>query len=63
MWCPTALISFKSIGGSVFKLESGNQNVYGRTDRQTDVGHINLIGGLHATYPINQESQSKLRPG
>ena len=34
--------SLNSIGQSVFELESGNENA----DRQ-DVGHINLIGGLH----------------
>ena len=32
---------------TVFKLESGNENV----DRQMDVGHINLIGGLVTCSP------------
>ena len=40
-----SLSSLNSIEQSVFELESGNQNVDGQTDRQTDVGHINLIGG------------------
>ena len=31
---------------SVFELESRNQNIDGQTNRQTDVGHINLIGRL-----------------
>ena len=30
--------SLNSIGQTVFKLESGNENVDGQTDRQTDVG-------------------------
>ena len=34
---------------SVFKLESGNKNL----DGQTDVGHINLIGGLVTRKPPN----------
>ena len=38
--------SLNSIGQSVFESESGNENVDGQTDGETDVGHINLIGGL-----------------
>ena len=39
--------SLSSTGPSVFELESGNENV----DGQTDVGHINLIGGLVTCNP------------
>ena len=38
------------IGGSVFELKSGYQNV----DGQTDVGHINLIGGWVTCNPPNK---------
>ena len=41
-----------SIGQTVFELESGNENV----DGQTDVRHINLIGGL---VTRNQPKNSK----
>ena len=41
-WCPTIMLSFKSIGRSVFELESGNQNV----DEQTD--------GWHRTHQSNR---------
>ena len=38
------------IGETVLKLESGNEKC-GLTDGQTDVGHINLIGGLVTRNP------------
>ena len=38
-------VKFEFDGKTVFELESGNEKC-GRTDGQTDVGHINLIGGL-----------------
>ena len=31
-WCSTTLLSFKSIGESIFDVESGNQNVDGQMD-------------------------------
>ena len=34
-----------------FELESGNENV----DGQTDVGHINLIGGLVTCNPPKKQ--------
>ena len=43
---------------NVFELESGNENVDGQTDRQTDVGHINLIGGLVTRNPPNKGNLS-----
>ena len=45
------LSSLNSIRQTLFELESGKENVDGQIDRQMDVGHINLIGGLrlHAT--------------
>ena len=46
--CSTCMSSLKLIGQTVFKLESGNHT---RTDGQTDVGHINLIGGLVTRNP------------
>ena len=46
-----SLLSLNSIGQSIFELESGNENVDGQTDIQTDVGHINLIGGLVTRNP------------
>ena len=46
-----SLLSLNSIGQSVFELESENENVDGQTDRQTDVGHINLIGVLVTCNP------------
>ena len=49
-WFPTTLLRFKSIGGSVSELHSKNQNV----DVQTDVGHLNFIGGL---VTCNQNSK------
>ena len=45
-----SLSSLKSIGQTVFQLESGNENV----DGQMDVGHINLIGGLVTHNPPNK---------
>ena len=42
--------SLNSIGQSVFELESRNEHV----DGQTDVGHINLIGGLVTRNPPNE---------
>ena len=46
------------IGQSVFELESGNENV----DRQTDVGHINLIGGLvPRNPPTNKNAREKTK--
>ena len=47
-WCSTCMSSLKLIGETVFKLESRNHT---RTDGQTDVGHINLIGGLVTHNP------------
>ena len=46
-----SMSSLHSIGQSVFELEFGNENVDGRKDRRTDVGHINLIGGLVTRNP------------
>ena len=48
-----SLSSLNLIGQSVFELESRNENV----DGQTDVGHINLIGGLvtHTRLKIIKE--------
>ena len=40
-----------SIGQNVFELVSGNENV----DRQTDVGYINLIGGLVTRLKISPD--------
>ena len=48
-------VKFELIGQSVFELESGNKNVDEQTDRQRDVGHINLIGGLVTRNPPNKE--------
>ena len=43
------------IGQSVFELESGNKNV----DRQTDIGHIILIGRLvKHNLPKNKQEES-----
>ena len=42
-----SLSSLNSIGQTVFELESGDENV----DGQTDVRHINLIGGLVTRNP------------
>ena len=43
-----SLSSLNSIGQTIFELESGNEKC-GQTD--TDVGHINLIGGLVTCNP------------
>ena len=51
-----SLSSLNSTGQSVFELESGNENVDGQTDGQTDVGHINLIGGLVTRNLPNKEN-------
>ena len=49
-------VKLNSIGQTVFELESGNENV----DRQTDVRHINLIGGLvTCNPPKNVENKRK----
>ena len=42
-----SLSSLNLIGQSLFELQSRNENV----DEQTDVGHINLIGGLVTHNP------------
>ena len=39
--------SMNCIGQSVFELQSRNEHV----DRQMDIGHINLIGGLVTPNP------------
>ena len=49
-------VKFEFDGQSVFELESGNENVDGQTDGQTDVGHINLIGGLVPRNPPKKEN-------
>ena len=43
-------VKLNSIGQTVFVLESGNEKCE-QTDRQRDVGHINLIGGLVTRNP------------
>ena len=43
----------KLIGHMLFELESGNHT---RTDGQTDVGHINLIGGMVTRNPLKNQS-------
>ena len=50
-----SLSSLNLIGQTVFKLEYRNKKC-GRADRQTDVRHINLIGGLVACNPPNEIS-------
>ena len=53
-----SLSSLNSMEQSVFELESGNENV----DGQTDVGHINLIGGLvTCNPPKNDPDQNSMR--
>ena len=47
-------VKFESDWSNRFKLESGNEKC-GRTDRQTDVGHINLIGGLVTRNPPKKD--------
>ena len=49
-----SLSSLNSIGQGIFELESGNENV----DRQTDVGHINLIDGLVTRNPPRNFNKS-----
>ena len=46
-----SLSSLNSIEQTVFQLDSGNENV----DGQTDVGHINLIGGLVTRNPLKNK--------
>ena len=46
-----SLSSLNSIEQSVFELESGNKNVDGQTEGQTDVGYVNLTGGLVTCNP------------
>ena len=42
-----SLSSLNSIGQTVFELESGNENVDGQTDRQTDKKRTNKQTELH----------------
>ena len=51
-----SLSRLNSIGQSVFELESGNENV----DGQTDIGHINLIGGLVTRNPPKNNQNSRV---
>ena len=51
------VIYLPSFGQSVSELESGNENVDGQMDRQTDVGHINLIGMLVKRNPPKNKFQ------
>ena len=48
-------VKFEFDWTTIFKLESGNENV----DRQTDVGHINLIGGLVTRNPPKNVCKDK----
>ena len=52
-------VKLNSIGPAVFELESGNENVNGQTEGQTDVGHINLIGGLVTHNPPKNKNSEK----
>ena len=58
-----SLLSLNSIGQSVFELESGNENVDGQTDGQTDVGHINLLGRLVTRNPPKKDPGLSLTEG
>ena len=58
-----SLSSLNLIGQSIFELESGNENVDGQTDGQTDVGHINLIGGLVTRNPPKKDQDLILTKG
>ena len=50
-----------SIGQTVFELQSGNKKCV-RTDGRTDVGHINLIGGLVTRNPPKKQPSFGLVP-
>ena len=58
-----SLSSLNLIGQSVFELESGNENVDGQTDGQTDVRHVNLIGGLVTRNPPKKDPDPILTKG
>ena len=53
--------SLNSIAQTVFELESGNEKC-GWTDGQTDVGHINLIGGLVTRNPPKNGQTDRITP-
>ena len=45
----------------MFELEFGNQNVHRQTDGQTNIGHINLIGGLVTHNPSKKKKKLELK--